>query len=73
MAKKITKKSFFFILCSVSLEMIVAALFFGGVCYFVNKYIDFCSGVFAASVGGIVGVMLALLSIYRRVRKYFND
>jgi len=55
------------------LEMIVAALFFGGVFYLVNKYASFCSGVFAASVGGIIGVMLALVSIYRRVRRYFND
>lgn len=73
MSKKIGKKEFLNILFSVSLEMIVAALFFGGVFYLANKYASFCSGVFAASVGGIIGVMLALVSIYRRVRRYFND
>ena len=66
------KKYFWVILRSVSLEMVVMALVFGGAGYGVGAAFDF-KRVVCMGVGGIVGIMLALVSVWRRIRMYLRD
>ncbi|MCY4414504.1 MAG: hypothetical protein OXC30_05965 [Alphaproteobacteria bacterium] len=69
MGKEINKKTFFKILAATTSEMIVMALVLGAIGYGISCF-GVCSHVFGFSVGGIIGVMLALFSIYKRVRRY---
>ena len=63
------KKEFTTLLKSVTIEMLVFAGVLGGLGYFVmwligrDTLLGFCSGA-------ILGVMIALVSIYRRLRRY---
>lgn len=66
------KKSFWLILRSVSIEMIVMALIFGGVGLGIGAFFDF-KRVLCAGVGSFIGVMLALLSVWRRMKIYLGD
>jgi len=70
--QSIDSKMFKRILRSVTLELlaftIYGALAGAVLAFFMNK-----SYVFPCCVGGIVGVMIAILTVYRRLRLYWYD
>ena len=66
------KKHFWTALRSVAIEMVVMALIFGGIGLGAGCLLD-AKRVVCMGVGGFVGITVALLSIWKRMKVYLRD
>lgn len=68
----IDKKFFWVVLRTVSIEMVVLACVFSGLGVWVGSFFDISRSV-SAGCGGVMGVMIAVFSVWRRLRIFLRD